>query len=547
MTPDLRDEFNYLFEDSEVGKIAAEMDWMKHPLGPISEWSQVLKTSLSNAINSKFPMFISWGNGRNLLYNDAYIPILGNKHPMAFGKSFQETWSEVWPYIGTLISDVELGKSVFLENLRVPLNRFGYDEEANFTFSFGPIKSAVGVVEGISCVCVETTQQVQAKRQVEQAFGQAENARKELYEFFMQAPAPLVILLGPNHRYELVNPLYEKLIGGRQVIGKTVYEIFNEQEVGHFVELLDKVYYENKAYIGKEMFLEIPDENGELKQQYLNVVYHPFRNMDGTVKGILAFHHIVTDEVMARKKIEKLAEELKSTVLARDEFMSIASHELKTPLTSLKLQTQILKRLVEKNDLNEEKAMAFIHQTDKQVNRLSRLIDDMLDISRIRTGKLTIVKEEVHFCSIVRDVLKRMESQFTAAKYEVPEFHDCHDDLGEWDIARIEQVIMNLLTNAIRYGNGKTICLKTYSNSESVQLDVIDNGIGITSEDQQNIFNRFTQVKKDGALGGLGLGLFLSHQIIEAHQGTISVESKPGEGSTFSIKLPKRSLNRKAS
>lgn len=238
----------------------------------------------------------------------------------------------------------------------------------------------------------------------------------------------------------------------------------------------------------------------------------------------------------------KMAELNTSEALhARDEFLSIASHELKTPLTTLKLQSDLQKRKIKKDELVNIPARfeAFLELTDKQVSRLSRLVDDMLDVARIRTGKLTFEYEKVDMCELVADVISRLSNQFTKSAYSLPEIPYCTNATGEWDRMRVEQVVTNLLTNAIKYGNNRPIQVSIDTDSENVILTVSDHGIGIANIDQVKIFDRFERAVNANDISGLGLGLYITKQIVTAMRGQISVESKLGEGSTFQVKLPK--------
>lgn len=239
---------------------------------------------------------------------------------------------------------------------------------------------------------------------------------------------------------------------------------------------------------------------------------------------------------------KKTQEQMRKTLNSRDEFLSVASHELKTPLTSLKLQAQVFKRLIEKNDpkgYSKERVDSFCSQIDRQISRLTRLIEDMLDISRIRTGKLSINKEETNLATLIEEVVDRMKLQFTSVNIPVPTVYGEKTVIGRWDIFRIEQVVSNLLTNAIRYGRKKPISVKVELLSSGIaRLAVKDNGIGIDKENITKIFDRFERVIDPSEVSGLGLGLFIAKQIVEAHNGKIYAESVLNEGSTFYVELP---------
>lgn len=230
---------------------------------------------------------------------------------------------------------------------------------------------------------------------------------------------------------------------------------------------------------------------------------------------------------------------LKAALASRDEFLSVASHELKTPLTSLIIQTQLQKRLLERGDeraFDPEKNLETYTKFERLFGRLNRLVDDMLDISRINFGKLVIRKERCDLYLLAEEVMARMNTEINAAGINVTIKGD-HVS-GDWDPLRLEQVITNLLTNAIRYGNKKPVEISVGSEGKTAVLEVIDYGMGISEVDQSKIFERFERAVNSDKISGLGLGLFISKEIVTLHGGTITLKSNPGEGSTFTVRLP---------
>lgn len=235
-----------------------------------------------------------------------------------------------------------------------------------------------------------------------------------------------------------------------------------------------------------------------------------------------------------------LYDDARKAILARDEFLSIASHELKTPLTPLKLQLQMLARQIKKNDLDSftpEKVIKIIESSDKQMERLSKLIEDLLDVSRITSGKLTLNLEKVDLGEMVKEVMIQYGNHLKDALSKVEVLSAPHVE-GYVDKIRLEQVLINLLTNAAKYAPGKSIKVSLEANSSFATIRVKDEGPGISKIDQARIFDRFERVKDNQNIGGLGLGLYISQQIIVAHEGHIWVESEIGKGSTFVIEVP---------
>jgi PAS domain S-box-containing protein len=237
----------------------------------------------------------------------------------------------------------------------------------------------------------------------------------------------------------------------------------------------------------------------------------------------------------------QLLEREQAAVVARDEFLSIASHELKTPLTSLKLQSQIFQRMVEKGDARAyqpERLGAVMDQTNRQVNRLTRLVDDMLDISRIRTGKLSVQPRPILMGELVHDALERMLPHFRKEGVPEPVLDVRADPLVNADPVRMEQVVNNLLTNALRYGKGQPVHVTLEKSGGGARLTVRDQGMGIERQNLEKIFDRFERAVSANEVSGLGLGLYISRQIVKAHGGRIWAESEPGQGSAFYVELP---------
>lgn len=227
---------------------------------------------------------------------------------------------------------------------------------------------------------------------------------------------------------------------------------------------------------------------------------------------------------------------LHEALFYRDEFLSIASHELKTPLTSLKLQSQMFKRHLERNDgeaFSQERIKRFMSEADKQVSRLTRLVDDMLDISRIRTGRLSISPEKVEISLVVKDVVDRMRPHFPSL-----EIGACDGGEVHCDRLRIEQVITNILNNALRYGKGRPVRVDLRQKGDFFSISVTDQGMGIPDHFKDKIFSRFQRAVPASEVSGLGLGLYISKQIVEAHQGKISVDSELDKGSCFTVQIP---------
>jgi PAS domain S-box-containing protein len=239
---------------------------------------------------------------------------------------------------------------------------------------------------------------------------------------------------------------------------------------------------------------------------------------------------LYTEQVDARRKVEDLSR-------LKDEFLSIASHELRTPVTSIKGYTQLAKTLIRENDLGTSEE--YLDIALDQIDRMSRLILELLDVSRIETGRLEIRREAINWPAFVRDVVQRHHTAVSDRHFhvEVPD----HPRVVSGDRDRLEQVLGNLLENAVKYSpEGSDIYVELEDKGEEVVTSVRDRGIGIPLDELGQVFERFHRGRQVSSTnyGGLGLGLYITKQIVERHGGTIWVESKEGQGTTFHFSLP---------
>lgn len=259
---------------------------------------------------------------------------------------------------------------------------------------------------------------------------------------------------------------------------------------------------------------------------------------------------LTTDDVSGKSEIRGLSinvthikeaeEEARLAVRSRDEFLSIASHELKTPLTALKLQLNVYKLLARKN-LDAEafvsKSSQVLAQASQQVDRLGRLVEELLDVSQINNGKLNLHMEPIDLYELVREVCDRFVADPSLGTVTLGAKPDVQI-LGTWDRLRIDQVITNLVSNAIKYGDSKPVHASVRIEDGSAVVDITDHGIGISEEDQSRIFGRFERAVSASNFGGLGLGLYIVRQIVQEHGGTVTVTSQKNVGSTFTVRLP---------
>jgi PAS domain S-box-containing protein len=268
-----------------------------------------------------------------------------------------------------------------------------------------------------------------------------------------------------------------------------------------------------------------------------------FRRADGTY--VATFDRCVFERDRAGEVIRvigsitdvseqrRLLDELRDAVRVRDDFLSIAGHELRTPLAALAAQLLGLRQL----PLDEARRLHKVGDAERQVRRLSALVDELLDVSRIVHGKLQLQRDEVDLAAVVREATVRLEEEFQRGGTRLV-VDAATPAPGRWDRLRLDLIVTNLLTNALRYGEKRPVHARVEADGTRARVIVVDEGMGIRAEDQERIFERFVRAVPTRQFGGLGVGLWLARQIAEAHGGSLRVESKPEAGSTFTLELP---------
>ncbi len=539
----------YFFGHSRTGELARKVDWNKTSLGNVDKWQSELKTILGMMFNNGHPMCLFWGEEHIFFFNDRCIPILGRiKEPWAMGSRGDKVWAEAWHILIDQIAKSESGNATWNEDQNVPIeDDNGKLRDAYFTYSYSPIFLANGAVGGTLCTCTETTKRIlvereniRAKEEVTYALEQVrkiavemERSRVQLYDFFMQTPIPLVVLEGPDHRYVLANPPYEKMTSRKIMIGKTVLENFSSEEVSQFIPLLDSVYNTGIPYVGTEIPLSIPDEKGETHMHWISVGYHPHRDASGRIIGVLAVHQDVTSQVEARKKLEIHLGELGEERDLRERFVLALSHDLRTPLTSAKMGTQMLVRKI-----SDPLDIKIFSKIDANLNRADSMITDLLDANRIKAGeKIPLYMQE---CDLVL-VVKKTAEELTTLHGNRFDLKVSGDFKGRWDPSAIRRVIENLVNNAVKYGTAESpITIFLNKSSSMYEIGVHNEGNPISIEEQKYIFEPFqrSEEAKSSLQKGWGIGLTLVRGLADSFGGKAILRSSESEGTTFSIIIP---------
>ncbi|MFN3581440.1 MAG: PAS domain-containing protein [Pseudomonas sp.] len=278
----------FLSGGGKAGQLIRTHDWSKSPIGLPDSWPQPLQTVISLVLGSNQAMFVAWGPEHRLLYNDAYIQILGDKHPAALGQPMLEVFKEIRDDLIPIIETTYSGRPVHMADILLMLERHGYVEETHFSFSYTPIRDETGAIAGFFCPLTEITARVVA----EQRLAEESLRQRRLFE---RAPGFIAITAGPQHTFDFANEAYATLAGRRDFVGKTVREVLPELEGQGFFELLDQVYQSGERALssGAPISLQrLPD--AELDNRFVDFIYEPMRDEDGQITGIFVAGYDVT-------------------------------------------------------------------------------------------------------------------------------------------------------------------------------------------------------------------------------------------------------------
>lgn len=335
----------------------------------------------------------------------------------------------------------------------------------------------------------------------------------------------IIYLKDLSGKYILMNKAYERIFNRnrKDVIGKNDVQVFGSLYGSVFRENDLKVIESKKA-------LEFEESSDH--HTYITVKF-PLSDANGEPYAVCG----ISTDISA---IKKASEELSKAIALRDDFIAIASHELRTPLTPLKLQIDLLRRYINQvapDYMKSDELFKLIERSDKEIERLSGLVKNLLDVSKITHNNLEINRTECDLAEIVRKVVDQNRTEIQNSGSTI-EMNIPNHMMGKWDVFRMEQVVTNLVTNAVKYGQGKPILIHLREINSKAILKVKDNGIGISKDYHTKIFGRFERAVPVTAYGGLGLGLFIVQQVVSAHHGQVFVESEEGKGAAFIVELP---------
>ena len=375
-------------------------------------------------------------------------------------------------------------------------------------------------------------------RREQVARADAEAQRERLHALFMQAPAAIAILRGPDQVFELANSRFEELVCRKDLVGWSGREVLPELIHQGLWDIPDRVYHGGELFIGKEYAVRLdPPCDGSLEERFFNVVAQPTRDVSGKVDGVLVHVVEVTESVLARRKVETLAKQLQDADRSKDEFLAMLSHELRNPLSPILTALELMR--LRKNAEGAERERGII---ERQVGHLARLVDDLLDVSRATTGKIDLRREPIEMSAIVARAVEVARPLIDSKHHRL---NVTVSEVGlavEGDPVRLAQVISNLLNNAAKYTEpGGHIVVEGFRDDSEVVLRVRDTGQGIPPDRLASMFDLFVQGEQplDRSEGGLGVGLTLVRSLVQLHGGNVEAHSEGvGRGCEFVVHLP---------
>jgi signal transduction histidine kinase len=543
-----------------AGEMAARcraFDWASTPLGPISTWSESLRATVGIVLECRNPMFLWWGPELVQFYNDAYRPSLGlgDRDSRALGARGREFWTDIWGAIGPQIEQVmTTGEATWHEDQYLPIERNGHLEDVWWTYSYSPVRE-IGKIAGVLVVCQETTARVTMLAERERLLAaeraarlEADAARETLAQVFAQAPVAIAVLVGRELRFAVANDRYLDVIGNRDPIGGTLVEVFPDLAGSEIESLLQRVYDTGVPFVATD-FASLMDvkRDGNTFDHYFDLVYHPLRESDGTVRGVVAVLVEVTERramLLERERLLDMAEharaDAESANRAKSEFLAVMSHELRTPLNAIGGHAQLIELGVHGPVTGEQ--LTALERIQRSQRHLLGLINGVLNYAKIDAGAVLYNIEPV----MVDEVLSTCEA-LTAPQARTKQLDlrldHCDARLAvRADAEKLQQILLNLLSNAIKFtdAGGRITIDCVIPDNGFVAIRVADTGRGIAADQLERIFQPFVQVDTllTRANEGTGLGLAISRELARGMQGDLVAESTPGVGSTFTVTLP---------
>ncbi len=558
------DPAQFLSGGGEMGALMRRRDWSETPFGPPVNWPQSLRSAVSIMLNSRYPIALYWGPELALLYNDAWSPIPGGKHPWALGRPGREVWPEIWDTIGPLFDKVmTTAEGVWQEDELLPMNRRGYLEECYYNFTFSPVRGESGTIDGIFNAVVETTDRVLSERRLLTMSRMGERADPTLsIEVACQRGASILSDNAADVPFALVYLRDGTMAHLAACASIEAGSAAAPTEIALGDGLPGLWPLANSAAMAKAMVIRTPDELAltsafwsepitevvivpiatvaeESPSAFLVAGANPRRRVDATYRSFfeLAAGHIGTAVATARayeeerRRVEALAE----IDRAKTAFFSNVSHEFRTPLTLM--LGPIEDALAEAVDPGQRSRLEVAH---RNAQRLLRLVNSLLDFSRIEAGRVDAAFRPTDLAAFTADLASSFRSATDKAGLELivnaqPLSEPAYVDRDMW-----EKIVLNLVSNAFKFTHQGEIVVELREQQGNAVLVVRDTGVGVPAVALPKLFDRFHRV--EGAQGrsfeGSGIGLALVQELVNLHGGEIAVESEEGRGTTFVVSIP---------
>jgi PAS domain S-box-containing protein len=556
---------------SEMARRMRELDWSKTPLGPPELWPQSLRTTVSTSLDCAFPIVMYWGPQLVVLYNDEYCPMLGpEKHPLALGRPGADVWAEIWDVIKPMLSQVvSRGEPTRSRDLLLHIDRRGYPEEAYFSFSFSPIRAEEGKVAGVFCPVIETTDKIIGERRLRTLRDLAARCKGAESERLACVAAANVLAANPHDvPFALVYRIDEDArsasllaTAGISPDAAAASSHVSLDANGDGLWSLAAVARSGRPALAVDLqrqFASLPSgawktpphtaivlpvlmPGSDHPRAVLVAAVSPMRALDddySTFFGLIA-SQIASGlaDAEALEAERKRAEALAELDRAKTAFFSNVSHEFRTPLT---LMISPLNDLASSAGLLPADAAAAVDVARRNSLRLLKLVNTLLDFSRIEAGRIDASYEASDLASLTADLASVFRSAIERAGLRLvvdcePLQQPVYVDRDMW-----EKIVLNLLSNAFKhtFDGSITVCLERHH--DRVTLSVSDTGTGIPASDVTRVFERFHRVKNARARTheGTGIGLALVQELVRLHGGSVSVQSAEGHGTTFTVSVP---------
>jgi signal transduction histidine kinase len=496
-------------DGGEMGERIRRHDWAATSLGALESWPQSLRTAVDLMLGAAQPVLISWGDEQLILFNNGYLPILGEKQAWALGTPFAKVWGEIWEEYRPFMDGVMAGQAYFFRDRRVELagRQHGW-----FTFSFTPLRDESGGVRGLFNVATETTEKVLADKALIDSMDEGFAIFDTVFD---DQGRPC------DFRWILTNAAFESQTGQTDTVGRTLKEVLPALEAV-WLDTFSRVVSTGQ---GTRFTQESASEG-----RWYDCYAFRYGAADSTRLGLL-----FRDVTEARRAEQALLDASRR----KDEFLAMLAHELRNPLAPIAAGADLLKMV--SNDADRVKKTSEV--IARQVRHMTGLVDDLLDVSRVTRGQVRLDLSDLDVHRVVLDAIEQVRPLLQARGHQLTLNASTQPATVRGDSKRLVQTFANLLTNAAKYTpQGGRVGIAIEVAGDSVVVSVSDNGNGMSPGLLSQCFELFVQGERttERSAGGLGIGLALVRSIVELHEGSLRAESDGiGQGSRFTVTLPR--------